>query len=330
MTTKKILRLALGMSFALFFSWLILRQIKPGEIQHAFSGADPSWIVASVIAFIVGYVCRIERWRKMFGRDNPTLKWRDCAGPFVVSFATNNVLPFRAGDALRSFTFKSQLGVSSGVVIATLFVERLLDLLTILILLGLALAYFGVNRSPFAGVGGSALIAVAGAILLALLFPRLFQPIALALGRLVSVISPNFGIKVGSEINKCLDTLKHLAQGNTMLKLIAWSLIAWLSEGGTYWFSALAFPSITEPSAAWLAIPVGSLATLIPSAPGYVGTFDYFCVRAMTELGNSTISATAFTILVHTILWLPPTVAGGLYLLLHPIKLVSPWKVTRS
>jgi uncharacterized membrane protein YbhN (UPF0104 family) len=69
-----------------------------------------------------------------------------------------------------------------------------------------------------------------------------------------------------------------------------------------------------------LALPVGTLATLIPSTPGYVGTFDYFTVRAMSVLGNSISASTAYALLVHILLWLPPTLIGGLYLLLNPIK----------
>jgi uncharacterized protein (TIRG00374 family) len=329
MMAKKAIRVALGLSLALFFSWLIIRQIKFVEIKHAFGDADPSWIIAALLAFVVGYACRIERWRVMFVRANPSLKWRDCAGPFVASFATNNVLPFRAGDALRSFAFNHQLGVSSGVVIATLFVERLLDLLMVLALLGLALACFGLDSSRFAGIGSAAMIAVAAAILLALLFPRSLGSIALALNRPICFISPKVGAKVRDEINKSLDTLKHLSQGSIMLKLIAWSLLAWSAEGCTYWLSALALPSVQIPSASWLALPVGTLATLIPSTPGYVGTFDYFSVRAMTQLGNSTAAATAYTLLVHTVLWLPPTLVGGLYLLLRPIKLQGTLKASR-
>ena len=50
------------------------------------------------------------------------------------------------------------------------------------------------------------------------------------------------------------------------------------------------------------------------------GTFDYFTARAMTELGNDPGAATAFALLVHILLWLPPTVIGGIYLLLNPTR----------
>jgi len=236
------------------------------------------------------------------------------------SFAANNVLPFRAGDVLRAFAFNGRLGISSGIVIATLFVERLLDLLMVLILFGTSLVVFGLNSNAIAGIGGATLFLVALGILLLLLVPALFTPLALYVGKLTERIAPNVGAKLHKEIEKSISTLKHLARGNTMIRLVVWSLVAWIAEGGVFWSASLALPSIINHMAAWLALPIGTLATLIPSTPGYVGTFDYFTVRAMTTLGNEIPASTAYALLVHAMLWLPPIVVGGLYLLFRPAK----------
>jgi uncharacterized protein (TIRG00374 family) len=330
MTSKRIFRLVAGIALALFFIWLLARLINPDDLKKAFSGTITTWVLAGLAAFSVGYGCRIERWRLMLMRDNAALAWSHCAGPLLASFAANNVLPFRAGDMLRAFAFNGRLGVSSGVVLATLFVERLLDLLMVLVLLGAALALFGLDVSGFAGIGSVTLISIALGILLVLLFPQLFAPVALALGKLVARAAPTWGGKIHTEINKSLETLVHLAKGGTMIRLVAWSLAAWLAEGCVFWFAALALSSITMPLAGWLALPVGTLATLIPSTPGYVGTFDYFTVRAMSALGNEIAASTAYALLVHALLWLPPTLIGGVYLLLHPTKRTIQSKVFRT
>ncbi len=327
MTVKKILRLILGLVLAIVFIWLILRQINLEELKRAFVGTASSWVMAGLAAFCVGYACRIERWRLMLNRDNPALKWHHCAGPLLGSFAANNVFPFRAGDVLRAFAFNGRLGVSSGVVMATLFVERLLDLLMVLVLLGVVLATFSLDVSNFAGIGSAALIGIAIGILFILLFPQVFAPVAIALGKFIARLAPKGGQKLLNEINKSLLTLVHLAKGNTMIRLVLWSIAAWLAEGCVFWFAALALSAITTPEAGWLALPVGTLATLIPSTPGYVGTFDFFTVRAMSALGNNVVASTAYALLVHALLWLPPTLLGGLYLMLHPTKKQNQLKV---
>ena len=142
MNTNKMLRIALRILLAIFFVWLIASQVKVDELSRAFDGTAAPWVVGGLAAFAGGYACRIERWGLMLIRDNPSLTWRHCAGPLLGSFAANNLLPFRAGDMLRAFAFNGRLGVSAGIVLATLFVERLLDLLMVLVLLGIALARF--------------------------------------------------------------------------------------------------------------------------------------------------------------------------------------------
>ena len=320
MIIKKILRLTLSCLLAILFIWLIARQINPDELKSAFVHTNAYWIFIALIAFFLGYVCRINRWCLMLRCDNPSLRGSDCAGPLLASFAANNILPFRAGDLLRTFAFNKRLGVSAGIVIATLFVERLLDLLMVLLLLGVALAVFGLDLNKFAGIGSVALVVIAIGILLVLLLPQLFSPLAMFVGKLIARLAPRFGQKLAQEIDKSLKTLAHLSKGSTMIRLVLWSIVAWAAEGCVFWFSAIALSSITLPSAGWLALPVGTLATLIPSTPGYVGTFDYFTIRAMSALGNNLIPATAYALLVHILLWLPPTLIGGVYLLLHPTK----------
>jgi uncharacterized membrane protein YbhN (UPF0104 family) len=202
-------------------------------------------------------------------------------------------------------------------VIATLIAERLLDLLLVLALLAVALILANTKVAGLAGAGSTVPIVGAGVVLFALYYPDLFKPFALWMGRLASRVSPSIGQKIFDEVEKSLATIRHLTQGSTMTRLVSWSLLAWMAEGCVYWASALALPSITVPLAAWVALPVGSLATLIPSTPGYVGTFDYFTIRAMAELGNATVATAAYALLVHVVLWLPPTVLGGVYLLVR-------------
>lgn len=320
MSAGKLFKLMLGVGLAVFFLWLVVRQISLTDLKTAFAAADPVWIGVALVAFFVGYACRIERWLLMLQRDNPSLGWHHCAGPLMASVAANNVLPFRAGDLVRAFGFNRRLGIGASTAIVTLFAERLLDLLMVLLFLGGALACFGTDLTRLAGVGSAVPIAAAAGILGLLLSPRLFAAPARALARALTRVAPGPGQKIQAEIDKALTTLEHFSAGHTMPRLIAWSFLAWLAEGCVFWCAGLALPALSAPLGGWLALPVGTLATLIPSTPGYIGTFDYFTARAMTELGNPAAAATAYALLVHILLWLPATLAGGIYLILNPTR----------
>ncbi len=322
MRHRKLLQLLVGLAFATAFAWLMLRHLDTARVAQAMGAARPQALLAAAGLLCLGYLCRVLRWRAMLVRNNPQLKALDCAGPLLASFAANNVLPFRAGDVMRAFVFNDRLRTTSGVVMATLIVERLLDLLMVVLLLAAALSVFPGATHTLLGVGLPALLLAAAIIVAVLHFPQLFSPVLYLLDALARRIPA--AARVRAEIQRARDALQELAVGRTLWALLAWSLAAWLAEGCVYVLVAWSMADIVATQAAWLALPIGTLATLIPSTPGYVGTFDYFAAQAMQLGGNAPVAAAAFALLVHIILWLPPTVVGGLYLVIRPPALGVP------
>lgn len=318
---NKYLRSGLGILCAVTFLVLALWQISYQALAEAIVNTKFIFVLLSALMFAVGYACRIERWRLMLVHENPGLGFRRCAGPLMASFAANNVLPFRAGDLLRAFGFNAQLGVSAATSLTTLVVERLLDLLMVVLFLGLALAGFGMAASAFVGYSGGLLLLAGAALLALLLFPTLFRPVLSAFCQRLAPLAPRLAGRLQEQLDRIFATLAYTSSGATMPRLIIWSFLAWLAEGFVFWFAALALPAVSNPMAAWLAVSVGTLATVIPSTPGYVGTFDYFTAQAMAALGNTPAASAAFAFLVHAVLWVPSTLVGGLYLLANPASL---------
>lgn len=312
MARKKYIKLGLGIVISLTFIWLITRNTDGPAFMQAMRAADPGWISLGVMLFCAGYVCRIQRWRVMLNADaahNITLK--KTAVPFLVSIGANNVLPFRAGDVMRVFAFSGWLGIGNAYALATMVVERLLDLLCLLLVFGLGLILLdrnlGVAASRLVGLGAGGVLLIAAGVAFVLLFPGMFKWVALDL--LGKIFSPDSKILI--QTAHFLDTLGKQAQGARMLKLLGLSVLAWCFEGSVFYAAARAVPAIQEPLAGLLAFPIATLATLLPSTPGYVGTFHYFAIQAAELMGNPVAAATAFAVLVHMILWLSATLAGG-------------------
>jgi uncharacterized protein (TIRG00374 family) len=314
----KLARAAIGLALTGLFLWLALSRISIQEIAGALAQARAVLVVAALAAFLAGYACRVARWRVMLVAHNPALGWRDCAGPLFASVAANNLLPFRLGDLVRSFGFCKQLGVSQGVALTTLLIERLLDLLMVLLFLCAALAIFG--GGGLVSLGGLVpVVSVAGLAGL-LLFPTVFERIAVRVTAALRPVWPGASDRTSREIHGCAQTIRHVSAPRTMARLLAWSVLAWGCEGLVFWLSALALPAVQHPAGAWLALPVGTLATIIPSSPGYIGTFDFFVAQALAHAGDTLAAGAAFAVLTHLLLWLPPTFLGGLYLASHPVK----------
>ena len=329
MTLARIFRFSVGFAFAVVFLWLVVRHISLEELTQAFDNAKPGWIVAATVAFFVGYAFRIERWRLMLVQDKSRLTWRNCAGPLFASVAANNVLPFRAGDIIRAVSFNQRLCIAASVSVTTLLMERALDLMMVLFLLGFTLWIFDLNSYLVIEVWGLLLGVIALVVLLILMYPNILRPLINWIEGFICRFFPKQKERIAKQMRSAEALLKHLSKKKLMAQLIGWSALAWIAEGCVFWFAALALPSVSKPFAAWIAFTVGTLSTVIPSTPGFIGTFDYFTTQSMALMGNDLAASVAYAFTVHTLLWFPPTIVGGIYLLLNPISLTKTLELSK-
>jgi len=314
MKGRKAFSLSLGFAVSSVFLWVIFRAIPMQEFLNALGSADTRWVLAALVFFLLGYVCRIWRWRLMLALYNAELTWGRCAIPFMTSIAANNVLPFRAGDLLRGVAFSRWLGLPTSRILATMLVERLLDVLSLIVALAVALTLLrheGVSFTVLFGCGASSFLLIAGATALILLFPRICEPPIRWLIRNLVVAAPKLTKKIDEQVNQVFHTLSALAERARMLRLMLWSCLVWGFEACVFYAIAKALPDMIAPVASWLAMPVGTLSTMLPSTPGYIGTFHYFVMQSTVAVGNPEITAAAFAFLVHLALYIPATLWGG-------------------
>lgn len=311
---------ALGLALAALFGWLTLRAVDGAALARAADGVAPGALALAPVMLALGYACRVIRWWRMLLAHNPGLGFARAGTAFVASIAVNNLAPFRLGDVLRCFGFARWLGVAPGPVIASVLVERMLDMVALLLALALALWAFSLGGEALGLARGGALgLAGLGLLALALLMrPRLLAPLVAG----VIALAGRFGMgaRAAALLTPLMETLTALSSRHAMPALIGWTLPVWAFEGATYWAVARALPALPVPEAAWLAMPAGTLATLLPSTPGHVGTFDYFAQLATLAAGNPLAEATAFVLIVHAVLWLTTTLTGSVCLLVWALR----------
>ena len=98
------------------------------------------------------------------------------------------------------------------------------------------------------------------------------------------------------------------------------SIVIWLLETGKYWFVMHAFPLEVSFFTLMLMNGIVNLATTIPSAPGYVGTFDAPGIAVLQAYGVDKAIAAGYTLVLHVALWVPITVLGAYYFARAGIK----------
>jgi len=120
--------------------------------------------------------------------------------------------------------------------------------------------------------------------------------------------------RIISIMSKFLDGLASLRSPFNVLMVFLTSVIIWLLETGKYWFVMHAFDFSVSFFALMLMNGIVNLATTIPSAPGYIGTFDAPGIAVLTAYGVGQASAAGYTLVLHVALWLPITLLGAYYL----------------
>ncbi len=117
-----------------------------------------------------------------------------------------------------------------------------------------------------------------------------------------------------------LSGLESLRSPREVLMVFLSSVVIWLLETLKYWFVMHAFPFQVSFFTLMLMNGIVNLATTIPSAPGYIGTFDAPGIAVLQAYGIEKTLAAAYTLVLHAALWLPITLIGAYYLLREGIK----------
>ncbi len=307
-------RPVVGALVAIGFAYLTVRRLDWGAMRGAWRAASPGALALALALLAVDFTVRAARWWWMLRALEPDLPFRACVRPFFVSLAVNNTVPLRAGDVMRAFGFRDELRAPPARVLGTLVIERALDAFVLLAVFFAGLAGVAAGALPAAFVRTGAILgaAVLGAILALLVVPRPMRRLAgwvLSRGPLAEA---RWARTLDEVTGQLFETLALVQAPARALQLLALSVLAWACEGGMYAAVATALHTPVAPAGPWFALATGTLATLLPSSPGYVGTFDYFAIAGLVAYGAPRTAAAANALLVHLLLWLPVTMAGAL------------------
>lgn len=315
-----ILRLLVGFALSAICLYFVFRNIKLAEVGQALTTFRWPFLIVGVASLAAGYAARIYRWNRLLMACGAGVSVRACAAPFLASIALNNVLPLRLGDVVRALVFPAALGVTRTAATATLVLERLVDLLTLLICLALAASFFPKGALPAAVVDTVVTLAALGSITLLSLI--LFtSAIVNALRWFAAILETKVPAKLLKAILAAADlgaALGAISRPRTVLAALVISFLAWAGELGLYL-------SLIQGAGVPLSLPGGlllmsmaTIATLVPSSPGYVGPYHLAAFTAAHLMGGSSTQAMTLAVLCHLGVWLPTTIAGALVMFFNP------------
>ncbi len=316
----------LGVAISAIFLYLALRGLGLADLGDALQNATYWWLIPGVAVYFLGVWARAWRWHYLL-RPVKSIPTRTMFPIVAIGYMGNNIYPARAGELLRAVVLKRRQGVPISASLATIIVERVFDGVVMLAFVFINLpeltrltadsGFVGDIRS-LALVGTGAFIGALVAFLLAAMFPETaFKILTVLVQRLLPARLQEKTLDLGGRF---LGGLESLRAPQEALMVFLTSVVIWLLETGKYWFVMHAFPFEVSFFALMLMNGIVNLATTIPSAPGYVGTFDAPGIAVLTAYSVEKAIAAGYTLVLHVALWVPITLLGAYYMAREGIR----------
>ena len=313
-------QLWLGVLISALFIWLALGGLQLDEFWGAVKEANYIWLIPGIGVYFIGVWVRAWRWHYLLGpiKKIPTKSMFPIT---TIGYMGNNIYPARAGEVLRAVILKRKEGVSVSASLATIIVERIFDGVVMLAFIFVNLSELAKLTGASGFVGNIQQVAIIGTgvfigalivFLIAAMFPHMTAKVGLWF--IYRILPKRLHEKVISLMVKFLDGLASLRSPFNVLMVFFTSVIIWLLETGKYWLVMHAFDFNVSFFALMLMNGIVNLATTIPSAPGYIGTFDAPGIAVLTAYGVEHSIAAGYTLVLHVALWVPITLLGAYYL----------------
>jgi uncharacterized protein (TIRG00374 family) len=288
---------------------ILVGSVDLGAAVVVLGRAAPLWVAVMVVTVALDVACRGLRWRGLLGPIAP-LPVRRVLGYVYIGYLANNVLPARLGELIRAHLLGEREGFDRATVLGTVIVERVIDTATVVAVATVAIVALSISGILTSAVALGAALAVTLVLGLALLVVAHRLPGA---DRVAARIArwPRIA-HLGSSLR---DGLAVAGRPWTVAIAVLLGLVAWSASIATFLAAGQALGvELTVAQGALLCSGV-VLATIVPSGPGYLGTFELTAVGIAAAFGIATDTAFAMALIVHATL-LAVTSVGGIVALI--------------
>jgi uncharacterized protein (TIRG00374 family) len=312
------LKVAVGVVVSVGLFAFLLWTVDLRDLANQLGRAHLGWVMLSAALAPVGLWVRARRWRYLFppGPEPPGL-----IPGVMIGYMANNILPFRAGEVIRVYVVARRWPRGFWATLATLVVERVLDSVAIVLILGVLVLLIPV---PTIFRWAAAVLLAIDVVAVALLGWLTATPDAgPRLVRKVMTRWPRAASRLAGVLERFVYGLDGIRAPAHRAPLVAWSVLVWIVPALASWVAFLAMDLDLPVAAAWTVLSFVGLGISVPSAPGYVGVFHYAIVLALAVFDVSRSAALGYAIIFHASQMIPITLIGWLFLLREHMSLAE-------
>jgi len=305
-------RLIVGCLTGAAFLYLAGREVDFGLMWEAFTRVNYWFVFLAVPVIFLSHFLRVLRWRYLMD----PIKRVDVASLFsalLIGYMANILMPAHLGELLRAYVLGKKRGVSASSTLATIVVERIIDVFALLLLMVFAILLYPfpqwINKTGYAMLAGT-LVLFVFLILLKKYFPFFERFLRLFLKPLPKGVRE----RVGQGINSFVLGIVPLRGRWDYLVVSVLSVVIWVCYGFIIHLVLYAFDFLELYRLPWwtslIVLVVTTIGVVVPSSPGYVGPYHWLCQVSLAMFAVPAGPALSFAILLHGVNFLPVLIVG--------------------
>jgi uncharacterized protein (TIRG00374 family) len=310
------LRVGVGVAISLVLLVSLLWTVDLAEVWRQLQKTQWGWTLVSAALAPIGLWIRARRWIYLFppGSKPPAL-----VPAMMIGYMVNNILPLRAGEIVRVYVVARRWGRGFWTALATLVVERVLDSLVLILVLGVLIFLIPV---PATLRWAATILLVLDVIAVAVLALLAVAPAACErVLRGATRRWPGLADRGLPILRRFVDGLDGIRTPGHLLPLALWTVVVWLAPAAAAWAIFRAMDLDLPWIAAWTVLAFVGVGISIPAAPGYVGVFHYAAVLALEIFDVPRPAALSYALVYHASQILAITASGWVFLLREHLSL---------
>ena len=295
-----------------------LRGTDTESLKAGFANAN-YWTLPIMLALLFAfYWLKTWRWQLLLAPVAP-LTIRQLFSPMLIGFAANNLLPAHLGEFIRVFFVRQKHGVAASTVLSTVVLERIFDVLAILTLFGIGLAFTDDLPDHYRN-GAMLLGAAAGSVVIAVAIYLIWTEHFIDFVGWGLSMCPFLPAKLSSALVGMLrqggEGLLALKSGKVVALVVVTSLLQWLLNGLIAYVALRAFHIDVTPATGLIVTGVTAFGVTIPSTPGYFGVIQMCFDVSMNAQQLKPDPSLVFgsSVYYHISMYIPVTILGLFFL----------------
>lgn len=314
---RKSAKFLAGLIVAVFFLWLVLRNIEIQEVLLYMQGISYWWLIPYTVVAVLSHYLRSERWRLLVKRENISHQRDTLFAGVMIGYLVNYAIP-RLGEVSRSVYVAKKTDMSTSDVIGTVVLERVIDLACMLLMVTIVFFYiitdlatmervFGPETVSFLAWLGewqqiTAILVVfaAGGLLLFLLY------LAINSWRKKSDMGRAVARRIKATVKNFIYGLTAIFRMNNWPWFILTTFLIWFGYALMAYIPFTAFGITSEYGLgfthAWVVMIISAIGVALPS-PGGVGTYHWFVTQTLVVLYSVPLTVSiAYAFVTHAVM----------------------------